>query len=126
MAYVIARIVHRVNVQLKNAREIGSYRVIERIGEGGMGEVWRAQHRMLARPAAVKLIRSSRLGDSQSVREMFTRRFEREARDTAALGSIHTVAVYDFGVTDTRRLLLCDGAARGPQSRATRAGIRTG
>ena len=99
LAYAIARIVHRVNVQLKNAREIGSYQVIERIGAGGMGEVWRAQHRLLARPAAVKLIRSSMLGESQQAREVLTRRFEREARETAALGSIHTVAVYDFGVT---------------------------
>ena len=100
IAYVIARIVHRVNVQLKNAREIGSYKLIERIGAGGMGEVWRAQHRLLARPAAVKLIRSSMLGESQRAREVLARRFEREARETAALGSIHTVDVYDFGVTE--------------------------
>ena len=100
LAYVIARIVHRVNVQLKNAREIGSYQVIEQIGAGGMGEVWRAQHRLLARPAAVKLIRSSMLGESHQAREILTRRFQQEARETAALGSIHTVAVYDFGVTE--------------------------
>jgi serine/threonine-protein kinase len=100
IAYVIARIVHRVNMQLKNAREIGSYRLIERIGAGGMGEVWRAQHRLLARPAAVKLIRSSTLGESQLARDTLARRFEREARETAALGSIHTVNVYDFGVTE--------------------------
>ena len=100
LAYVIARIVHRFNVQLKNAREIGSYELIERIGAGGMGEVWRAQHRLLARPAAVKLIRSSMLGESQRAREALARRFEREARETAALGSTHTVDVYDFGVTE--------------------------
>jgi eukaryotic-like serine/threonine-protein kinase len=100
IAYVIARIVHRVNAQLKNAREIGSYQLIQRIGAGGMGEVWRAQHRLLARPTAVKLIRSSMLGESQRAREVLARRFEREARETAALGSIHTVAVYDFGVTE--------------------------
>ena len=100
IAYVVARIVHRVNVQLTNAREIGSYQLIERIGAGGMGEVWRAEHRLLARPAAVKLIRSSMLGESQRARVVLARRFEREARETAALGSIHTVAVYDFGVTE--------------------------
>ena len=73
---------------------------IERIGAGGMGEVWRAQHRLLARPAAIKLIRSSMLGESQRAREALVRRFEREARETAALGSTHTIDVYDFGVTE--------------------------
>jgi eukaryotic-like serine/threonine-protein kinase len=100
LAYVIARVVHRFNLQLTNAREIGSYELIERIGAGGMGEVWRAQHRLLARPAAIKLIRSSMLGESQRAREALVRRFEREARETAALGSTHTIDVYDFGVTE--------------------------
>ena len=100
IAYVIARVLHRVNMQLKDAREIGSYALIERLGAGGMGEVWRAQHRLLTRPAAVKLIRSSMLGESQRAREVLASRFEREARETAALGSIHTVDVYDFGVTE--------------------------
>jgi serine/threonine-protein kinase len=100
LAYVIAHIVHRFNLQMKDAREIGSYELIERIGAGGMGEVWRARHRLLARPAAIKLIRSSMLGESQRERDTLARRFEREARDTAALGSTHTIHVYDFGVTD--------------------------
>ena len=100
LAYLIARIVHRVNLQMKDAREIGSYELTERIGAGGMGEVWRARHRLLARPAAIKLIRSSMLGESQRAREMLARRFEREACETAALGSIHTIEVYDFGVTE--------------------------
>ena len=86
-------------MQLKNAREVGSYELIERIGAGGMGEVWRARHRLLACPAAIKLIRSSALGESLRAREPLMRRFEREARETAALGSIHTIDVYDFGVT---------------------------
>jgi hypothetical protein len=56
-AYAVARIVHRFNVRLKHARDIGSYELIEPVAEGGMGEVWRACHRLLARPAALKLIR---------------------------------------------------------------------
>ena len=99
-AYVIARVVHRVNLRLKDADEIGSYALIEQIGAGGMGEVWRAQHRLLARPAAIKLIRGSMLGESPRARDELARRFEREARETAALRSIHTIEVYDFGVTD--------------------------
>jgi hypothetical protein len=100
VAYVVARIVHRFNVRLKHAREIGSYELLERIAEGGMGEVWHARHRLLARPAALKLIRKDVLGSSQRVRDAMVHRFEREARDTARLGSTHTIDVYDFGVTE--------------------------
>ncbi len=99
LAYVIARIVHHYNQRLRHAREIGSYELIERLGEGGMGEVWRARHRLLARPAAIKLIRGEILGTDDRVRDAAMRRFEREAQATATLGSTHTVNVYDFGVT---------------------------
>jgi hypothetical protein len=99
-ACAIARIVHRFNIRLKHAREIGSYELLERIGEGGMGEVWRARHRLLARPAALKLIRRDLLGSNRRSREAIVRRFEREAQDTAMLASTHTIDVYDFGVTE--------------------------
>jgi eukaryotic-like serine/threonine-protein kinase len=62
--------------------------------------VWRARHRLLARPAALKLIRGDLLGSNQGSRDAIVRRFEREAQATAMLGSTHTVDVYDFGVTD--------------------------
>ena len=66
-----------------------------------MGEVWRAKHRMLVRPAAVKLIRPETLGgEDQNKRRDVVRRFEREAQATAALRSPHTVELYDFGVTN--------------------------
>jgi serine/threonine-protein kinase len=100
IAFVVAGIVHRFNVRLKRAREIGSYELVDRIGEGGMGEVWRARHRLLARPAALKLIRREVFGASARVREAIVRRFEREAQDTATLGSTHTIDVYDFGITE--------------------------
>jgi serine/threonine-protein kinase len=100
VAYAIARVVHRTGMRLKQLRDIGSYELVGRIGEGGMGEVWQATHRLLARPAAIKLIRRDVLGSNARAREPLLLRFEREARDTAALGSIHTVDVYDFGVTE--------------------------
>ncbi len=100
VTYPIARIVYRFGARLRHAREIGSYELTERIGEGGMGEVWRAKHRLLARPAAIKLIRTDVLGASQRSRDAIIKRFEREAQDTAALGSTHTIDVYDFGITE--------------------------
>ena len=99
-AYVGSRVVHRVGMRLQQARAIGSYELVEKIGEGGMGEVWRAKHRLLVRPAAIKLIRADVLGTSQGGHTEAVRRFEREAQDTAALRSVHTIDVYDFGITE--------------------------
>ena len=53
---------------MQRARELGSYRLVELIGRGGMGEVWRATHRMLARPAAIKLIKPELLGARTSTK----------------------------------------------------------
>jgi eukaryotic-like serine/threonine-protein kinase len=101
MAYVGSRVVYHLGTQVREAREMGSYRLIQRLGQGGMGEVWRAQHRMLARPAAIKLIRPEVLGgrDPES-RAVLLRRFEREAQATALMRSVHTMELYDFGVAD--------------------------
>ena len=78
---------------------VGSYRLVSRLGSGGMGEVWLGRHRLLARPAAVKLIRHDpRPG---SGRDQLVRRFQREAQVTAELRSPHTVQLYDFGVNDS-------------------------
>ena len=78
----------------------GNYKLIEMIGHGGMGEVWRAEHRMLGREAAVKLIRPDALGAESSAKAKVTlRRFEKEARATAKLRSPHTIELYDFGTT---------------------------
>jgi serine/threonine-protein kinase len=69
-----------------------------------MGEVRRARHRLLIRPAAIKLIRPRALGAMSADPELLMRRFEREARATAALTSPHTVQLYDFGVAEDGRL----------------------
>lgn len=82
------------------AEELGAYKLDYLIGKGGMGEVWRAKHTMLARDAAVKLIRGDVLAGASGRQESVIRqRFEREARATASLRSPHTVALYDFGRT---------------------------
>jgi serine/threonine-protein kinase len=98
MAYVGARVVYRLGSEVKRARELGSYSLEEKLGEGGMGEVWRARHRMLARPAAIKLIRPSFAGNGRAgVSDQAIRRFEREAQAIARLRSPHTVELFDFG-----------------------------
>jgi DNA-binding NtrC family response regulator len=78
---------------------VGSYRLVSPIGAGGMGEVWLGKHRLLARPAAVKLIRHD--GPRGPEHERLVRRFQREAQVTAGLKSPYTVQLYDFGVNDT-------------------------
>ena len=101
MAYVGARVVYQLGTEVKRARELGSYRLEEKLGQGGMGEVWRARHHMLARPAAIKLIRPSVGEDGRTqVSEEAIRRFEREAQVIARLRSPHTVDLFDFGRTD--------------------------
>ncbi|MEM6730155.1 MAG: serine/threonine-protein kinase [Myxococcota bacterium] len=96
-ALYAARLAHQLRREVSAARQVGSYELIEELGSGAMGEVWRANHRLLARDAAVKLIRAEALGDDQ---EQAKARFEREARATASLRSPHTVALYDYGQTE--------------------------
>ena len=85
---------------LESGVSFGSYRLLEQLGQGGMGEVWSARHRHLARPAAVKLIRSATFGRDGEAPE----RFRREAGATAALRSPHTVELYDFGISEAGEL----------------------
>jgi hypothetical protein len=100
-AYMGARVLYRLGREVAAARELGSYRLEERLGQGGMGEVWRARHRMLARPAAIKLIRPQLLGNGRGgASSDLARRFEREAQVIARLRSPHTVDLFDFGVAD--------------------------
>ncbi len=95
------RRLYRLEVDVHRAKEMGAYELSSLLGKGGMGEVWRARHRMLARDAAVKLIRPEVLMRTAGKEaKLIRRRFEQEARSTAALRSPHTVALYDFGMAD--------------------------
>src|SRR5207253_7706246 len=96
-----ARILYRLGRQLRAARALGSYQLIALLGQGGMGEVWLARHRLLARSAAIKLIRPDMFrGGTREATAITLSRFEREAQATAALTSPHTIRLYDFGLTD--------------------------
>jgi len=106
-AVVISAVVTRLGQQVSREREMGSYRLGEVLGRGGMGEVYRASHRMLARPAAIKLIRAEVLASSDdTLTQTAVARFRREAEAAAKLRSPHTVELYDFGVTEEGTLYL--------------------
>ena len=107
VAVVISHVVTTLGRQVAKAREMGSYQLGELLGRGGMGEVYKASHRMLARPAAIKLIRPEMLGrNDPAVAARTIARFRREAEAAAQLRSPHTVDLYDFGVTEDQTLYL--------------------
>lgn len=99
-AVIPARMLQRYGRRLREARDLGSYELEERLGSGGMGEVWRARHRLLARPAAIKLVRPEMLGIDPRLTQ---RRFASEAQATATLTSPYTIRLFDYGVTDDGR-----------------------
>jgi serine/threonine-protein kinase len=77
------------------AKQLGQYRLLRPLGTGGMGEVYLAEHRMLKRPCAVKLIRAQQAGDPNVLA-----RFEREVQMTARLSHWNTIEIYDYGRTE--------------------------
>jgi serine/threonine-protein kinase len=104
-AWFGTRIVYGLGKEVAEARELGSYHLGELLGKGGMGEVYKATHRMLARPSAIKLIRPEMLGGgSAAAAQVAVKRFHREATAAASLRSPHTVELYDFGVTADQTL----------------------
>ncbi len=90
-----ARTISRLRRQVVEARQLGQYRLGRRIGSGGMGEVYLAEHQLLKRPCALKLIRTGDGADPKALE-----RFEREVRLTATLSHPNTVEIYDYGRTE--------------------------
>ncbi len=88
-----SRVVYGLHAEVREAKQLGQYTLEAKIGEGGMGVVYRARHSMLRRPTAVKLLAPGR-SDSGDLA-----RFEREVQATAALSHPNTIAIYDYGRT---------------------------
>jgi eukaryotic-like serine/threonine-protein kinase len=89
---VASSVIYGLQKRAKEALQLGQYTLEEKIGQGGMGEIYRARHAMLRRPTAVKLL----LGDTTEVQ---LRRFEKEVQLTARLTHPNTISIYDYGRT---------------------------
>lgn len=90
-----SHIIHRARREAFQARQILQYRLQQQIGTGGMGDVYRAEHILLKRPCAIKLIKPERAGDAATLKL-----FEREVIATARLSHWNTIDIYDYGHTE--------------------------
>ncbi len=90
---VVSRVIYGLRQEIRDAKKLGQYTLLEKIGAGGMGEVYKARHALLSRLTAVKLIHPDRADEQHRVR------FEREVEATSKLTHPNTVSIYDYGHT---------------------------
>ncbi|MGF1580030.1 MAG: protein kinase [Gemmataceae bacterium] len=93
-AVYVSHTIHQMRREAFKARQLGQYRLKEKLGTGGMGEVYKAEHQLLKRPCAIKLIKPGKDTDANALA-----RFEREVQATAQLSHWNVVDIYDYGRT---------------------------
>jgi len=101
-------------------RTLSHYRILEKLGEGGMGVVYIAEDTLLGRRVAIKTLTAKRGLDS----EHFRSRFLREARAVSALSHPHIATIHDYGETEDGQPYIVMELVEGPSSRRCRAGLR--
>lgn len=95
VATFAAHVINSARREAFKARQFGQYRLMEKLGAGGMGEVYKAEHVLLKRPCAIKLIKAASEADAAAIV-----RFEKEVMATAKLTHWNTVEIYDYGRTN--------------------------
>jgi len=88
------RMISYLRTKADEAKELGRYRLKEKIGSGGMGDVYLAEHRLMKRPCAIKVIRVEKAGDPRAIA-----RFEREVKATSQLNHWNSISIFDYGRT---------------------------
>lgn len=86
--------IHRLRNKIDKIKQLGQYRLLKKIGEGGMGKVYEAQHALLKRPTAVKFLKP------EAMSEEAVQRFEQEVQLTSNLTHPNTIQIYDYGKTE--------------------------